>query len=164
MIMMRRGYLILLFVGGAALKAEEPPISVPAFGPRFKEIHERIEALYSTRNGTYPLPDPGINLFRLAAERAVVAEVPKEPIPTETLPDADTMLREATAPIKGGIVKASGDTAYFVANRKNYREGDLFVARFRGKPVTLTIKRVTATSVTFALDGAEVTISANQLR
>src|SRR4051812_21247457 len=72
------GFVAAVEAHAAVPKVEDAPITVPVFGPRFKEIHERIDALYRYRNGAYPLPDARINLFRPLTERAVVLETPRD--------------------------------------------------------------------------------------
>lgn len=169
---MFRPSLIFILLSCAAfsgeLRAATPPvaatpITVPVFGPRFKEIHERIDVLYRNRNGSYPLPDPQLNVFRTVAEKKVATATPKDPTPAEKI-DADTILRQAVMGVKGGIITDAEGAAFFFANQKRYREGDIIMARFRDKPVTLVIKRVTITNVTFGFENAEITVSANQLR
>lgn len=144
--------------------AEEAPISVPSFGPRYKEIHERIDALYRNRNGNTPLPTALVNPFRPATEANPTPVVPTEPTKTEVPIDSEVILRQALLTLRGGgIVTAQDGQAYYFLNQKRYREGDIISAKFRDKPVSILIKRVSGTLVTFSFDNAEVTVSANQL-
>lgn len=162
MIVKPRGvFFLFLLLGAVAYGADAGPVAVVSFGPRFKEIRERIDALYQYRTGKTPPPDQQVNLFRLPAEH-VVTPVPNQ-TPVEPPPDSEAILRQTLANLKGGIVNFGG-TAYFVTSRKNYQEGDVLALRYKDKQVAIVIRRVTATGVMFALDTAEVFVSANQLK
>lgn len=162
--------VLCLLAGDAALHAAtppapaEPPLTVPSFGPRFKEIHERIDALYQYRNGNYPPPDPSLNLFRSATERAAPVEIAKEATPVEAPPDPEAVVRQAITTLRGGIIKPFIGRAYFVANNKRYVEGDAFTARFRDKPVSIRVKKIEEKSVILSYENTDVTVTSNQLK
>ena len=146
-----------IVLGVGAVQAQ--PIAVPALGPRFKQTHERAEALFGPRNGTHPLPDAQLNLFRASADIAPPRVTPAAgEAPRPVLPADQTILQEALAALKkgGGGLVAIGGRTHLTFNQKVYKDGDSLSIPVRGKAVEIHITRISSSSVILSLNESEV--------
>ena len=183
-------------VGPAASAAAEPTATPPAdpaaktpkvavsvsnpLAPRFKQVRERIEALYQHRNQSPPPIDSRTNPFRppgvgggggaglgggatpsglpggsdLPAGEAAVGK------PSVPVANADeTLVQQAAATLKiSGVFEIAG-RSHLVINARPYSQGDVVQTQLQGETVYLRIKEIKKRSVTFTLRDAEMILS-----
>ncbi len=135
----------------------------PPLSPRFKQVRERIDALFLHRNEPPPPIDPRKNPFRPAGATPVAvlpgggptANLPPPPPP----PSADLdVLRLGAAALKvAGTVQING-RAHLIINQAPYKEGDVLNVRVKGQPVYLRVKNISRYSYTLSLNEAEISV------
>lgn len=139
----------------------KPPANLP-LSPRFKQVRERIDALFHLRNDAPPAPDPRGNPFRPAGPSLAPppgAVTPSAPIALETAPAGDQALLLAavgTLKITGGVERG-GDSLIGI-NAKLYKKGDVVQAVVQGQPVYLRVREVSGRTATLVLNDAETTV------
>ncbi len=171
----------LLACGAGALHAANAPAAgaapAPAAGKsavanpltvRFKQVQERIAALYQHRNEAPPPPDPRFNPFRTpgtaqvpppkveggdAAPGAADGQVPDR-MPSSNL----ALLQQGAATLKFGGTLEIGGRARLLINARTYKEGDVVQTQVRGEAIYLRIKEIAGRSVTLSLNDAEMTL------
>lgn len=155
----------------AAASASPPaaPATAPApkqsvanpLAPRFKQVRERIDALFLHRNAPLAPLDPKHNPFRLPGTRPV-APVPEGVVAEDAAPalPADNLaqLQQATATLKVSGVFEKGGRAHLVINARPYQQGDVVQTLVQGEKVYLRVKDISKRSVTLALHDAELTL------
>ena len=174
--MNRASFLILLAVlrlGASPLAAAEPvpkaipgtPAAPPPLSPRFKQVRERIGALYQNRSETPPPPDPRYNPFRppgVAIQSAPVLPASVEPALGEPVPVASATdlarLQEAVATLKVSGTFEKDGRLYLVINAKPYKDNDVNQTQVQGEPVYMRVRQVSRRSVTVVLNEAEMTL------
>lgn len=154
---MKAQRVVTFFVFGACLLASAQPIVVPSLGPRYKQTRERVDELFRYRNGTLPVPDPQLNLFRVAAYNSVFPELPVQTRVDEPAVSDEMILKLAVATLKGGTLTVGG-RSYLTINQKRHTEGDIIVIRVRDRPVSLLLKHLTPNSATFSYKSAEIVV------
>ncbi|MEO6567680.1 MAG: hypothetical protein ABIO94_02870 [Opitutaceae bacterium] len=127
------------------------PVAVPAFGPRFKQIRERADVMLGRRNGSTPPLDTNINLFQTPnTPTASPADNTPEPEPVGS---DDTLLAEALVVLKGKVNTMVREGRSVVSvGPTSYREGESLPVQLRTGKINLRITRITANSVTLALN------------
>lgn len=166
-------YIAILLVPAAAtalpvVAASDPAPAAPPkqsvaspLAPRFKQVRERIDALFLHRNATPAPLDPKHNPFRLPGAR------PKVPLPEGTVADgappalpADslTQLQQATATLKISGVFEIGGRSHLVINARPYKQGDVVQTLVQGEKVYLRVKDISKRSVTLVFNEAEMTL------
>ncbi len=149
--------------------AKAPGVAVP-LSPRFQQVRDRIQALFSGRLETPPPPDPRYNPFRptgaapLAPIRGVAAGG-ETPSPASAGSD-QVVLQQAVATLKvrGTIERGGRSQQLQVAinagpNRDGtYKEGDVITVIVQEQPYHLRVRQITRYSVMFSLNDAEYTL------
>jgi hypothetical protein len=149
----RRCCFASMLLLATAWSAQAQPVSVPALGPRYKQTHERIEALFQYRNGTYALPDTKLNPFR-SGELAMTQPTPdlKREQPPQDSDDA--VLRRAISMLQLARMEFGG-VSILVANQKPFKAGETMPVRFRDRTVQIVVKDITPAGVTLVYGTAE---------
>jgi hypothetical protein len=143
----------LLALGSLAAQ----PVTVPMLGPRFKQTRERAEVLFGRRNGAYPRPDAGVNLFQSPAETVRSPDTP-EPGPVGS---DEMLLSEAVAVLKrggGGTVLAPNGSMLLSVAGKSHGEGDSISVPLRTGTIDLRIIRISGKNVTLRLNQSEAVL------
>lgn len=157
----------LLFLGaallaGAALRAGEAPVPVsvgpakPAatlpLSPRFKQVRERVDALFALRNQAPAAPDPATNPFRTNVP--VVAAAPEVAPPVIQVTGDLALLQQIVASLKiTGVVERGGEMLVSV-NSRLYRKGEIV----QGQALDVRVKDIAGRVVILALNEAEMTL------
>lgn len=158
----------------AAAKAGSP---APAKGPaplpmagRFKQVQDRIAALYQHRNEPPPPPSPITNPFRNPGALMLRTDNPVNSDPnaakktalaegeTAPLTDAELLERGAETLRISGIFEV-GEKVFVVINARPFKPGDVVQSFVRGEAVFLRIKEIGKRTVTFTLNKAETTVT-----
>ena len=144
----------------AAGKSAPPnPLTV-----RFKQVQERIAALYQHRNAAPLPPDPRFNPFRTPGTAPVMPQKGEggEPVKGEVpdrMPSSNlALLQQGAATLKLGGTLEIGGSARLVINARTYKEGDVVQTQVRGEAIYLRIKEIAGRSVTLSLNDAEMTL------
>jgi hypothetical protein len=154
-------FVSLLPLATMAAQPVDQPITVPSFGPRFRQIRERAEVLFGRRDGAFPPPDARLNLFQ-NPEGTVIVQQGKVP-ELEPMGSDETLLNEAVAALKGkGGFAIQGNRTFFAVGGKNYGEGDSISVPLRAGPVLLRVTRISRSGVTLTLNQVEAEIRFNQ--
>jgi len=152
-----------------AAAASAPPAPAPApkqsvaspLAPRFKQVRERIDALFLHRNAPPAPPDPKHNPFRTPGARPV-APVAEGVAASNAAPppQADNLgqLQQAVATLKVSGVFEKGGRSHLVINARPYQQGDVVQTLVQGEKVYLRVKDISKRSVTLALHDAELTL------
>ncbi len=162
---------------GAAAEAKAAPPGAAAKGApalpmagRFKQVQDRIAALYQHRNETPPPPSPITNPFRNPGALVLRSEDPLNSDPnaakrtalaegeTAPLTDAELLERGAETLKISGIFEM-GDKVFVVINARPFKTGDVVQAFVRGEVVFLRIKDIGKRTATFTLNKAETTVT-----
>lgn len=149
-------------------KAPPGPPKAPGAGPlspRFKQIRERINALFEHRNEPPEPPDPRYNPFRPpgavpvaagpaanARDPAVAAQIPA-PLSSDL-----ALLQQAVATLKVSGTFQIGGRSHLVINAKPYKVGEVIQTKVKGESVFLRVRAISRNSVTLGLNGAEMTL------
>jgi len=148
----------------APASSASPAAPVP-LSPRFKQVRERISALYQNRNETPPPPDPRYNPFRppgVAIQAAPVLPASAEPAAGEPVLVASATdlarLQEAVATLKVSGTFEKDGRLYLVINAKPYKDNDVIQTQVQGEPVYMRVRQVSRRSVTVVLNEAEMTL------
>ncbi len=147
--------------------AAPPPASAPKqsvpnpLAPRFKQVRERIDALFLHRNAPPEPLDPKHNPFRSPGDRPVVPVA--EGLVAETVApaapaDALAQLQQAAATLKVSGVFEKGGRSHLVINARPYQQGDVVQTLVQGEKVYLRVKEIAKRSVTLALHDVEMTL------
>ena len=137
------------------------PVPIP---PRFLQVRARIEALFAQRNSPPPTPDERANPFRPPG--AVLAEPVAAPdgvlVPVSGNRDL-TLLQQAVATLKVRGTVQRGKILQLVINSGpgkdgTYKEGDVVNVNLSPESVPLRVQEITRYSVTFRLNGVEMTL------
>ena len=161
----------LLAIASPAVAAESAakPASQVSMQSRFKQVQERVGALYQNRNQPPPPVDPRYNPFRAPGTAPVAPPVvsegdtgPRPPGGAELsgpAPGASLgLLQQGAATLKvSGIFEISG-RAHLVINSRPYKEGDVVQTLVQGETVYLRVKEISKRSVTLSLNDAEMTL------
>jgi hypothetical protein len=146
-------------------EAAKIPSSVP-LSPRFKQVRERIDALFEHRNQPPPPPEARLNPFR---PPGVLTDAQSAAMPTDSpllittpvpnVPSSDlTRLQESVATLKvSGTFEKEGQV-YLVINQKPYKDNEVIPTQVRGETIYLRIRQVSRRGVTVALNEAEMTL------
>jgi hypothetical protein len=162
--------LIAATLAVATLGAGEPPAPAkppaPPLSPRFKQVRERIDALFQNRNETPAPPDARMNPFRPpglpveAPDSTVVAggvALPESLVPR--VPPTDiARLQEGVATLKVSGTFEKDGRLYLVINAKPYKDNDVIQTQVQGEPVYMRVRQISARSVTVVLNEAEMTL------
>jgi hypothetical protein len=167
------GLLLFLSAGAGMLPAADAPSTPagakpppgPVLSPRFKQVRERIDALFSNRNDTPATPDPRQNPFRspgtVIESRPVPAptepNAPSEPLPVASATDL-ARLQAAVATLKVSGTFEKDGRLFLVINAKPYKDNDVLQTQIQGEPVYMRVRQVTRHSVTVVLNDAEMTL------
>ena len=142
-------------------KTAKPSVPNP-FAPRFKQVRDRIEALFGHRNETPPAPDLRTNPFRVPGAAVPVAPVNREQTaaaPTAPAAVADlTLLQDSAATLRVSGVFEIGGRSHLVINARPYKEGDVVQTQVKGEAVYLRVREISKRSVTLELNEAELTL------
>jgi hypothetical protein len=145
-----------LATADTAAKSPKPPAQTPLTA-RFKQVRERIDALFSRRNEAPLPPDPRNNPFRAPGEPIAVPRTDGTgpvPDPVSNL----SLLQQSAATLRvSGVFEISGRT-HLVINARPYKEGDFVQTQVRGETVQLRVRQILKRSVTFELNDAELTV------
>lgn len=150
----------------AAASAPTPPPPAPKqsvaspLAPRFKQVRDRIDALFLHRNEPPAPLDPKHNPFRLPGARPV-APVPEGATAVAApVPEADNLaqLQQAAATLKVSGLFEKGGRSHLVINARPYQQGDVVQTLVRGEKVYLRVKEISKRSVTLVLHDAEMTL------
>ncbi len=162
---------VVLGVRAAETKEPKEPGAVkapaaPPLSPRFKQVRDRIDALFHNRYETPPPPDARLNPFRppgavVAApapspggrDAPVVQVVAPKPVLDDT---ALLQASVATLKISGNFEK--GGRSYLVIIGKPSAAKDVVQTQVQGETVYLRIRQITRDSVTLVLNEAETTL------
>jgi hypothetical protein len=135
---------------------------VPPLSPRFQQVRNRIDALFSNRLSPPPPLDPRHNPFRAAGAFAAAAVVPgdaRTAASTEP-PAADlSVLQQAVATLKVGGRFVSAGREHRMVNARLYKEGDVIPTQLQGQPVYLRVKALNQKSLTLSLGESELTLT-----
>jgi hypothetical protein len=140
--------------------APAPKVSVPnPFAPRFKQVRDRVDALFRLRNEPPAPPDIRTNPFRLPGSGNVApATRPDEPPPTPAAVSNLSLLQDSMATLRvSGVFEISG-RSHLVINGRPYKEGDVVQTQVRGEAVYLRVREISKHTVTLALHDAEMTL------
>lgn len=152
----------------AKAKAAASASPAPKIGPpnpqaaRFRQVRERIDALFRHRNEVPPPFDARANPFRgvgavastAAAGRGGMAEAPA-PVPSN--PDL-ALLQQCAAAIKvAGNVEING-RQHLIINQAPYKEGDVIIVRVKSRPVYLRLKEISRLTFTLTLNDSEFVV------
>lgn len=152
--------------------AKTPPpaskaMSTPPLSPRFRQVRERIDALFRHRNETPPPPDPRLNPFRPAGAVPAAATTASggrdsaaagDQLPAPPSSDL-ALLQQAVATLKvSGVVEIPGRGAHLVINAKPYKVGEVIQTKVQGESVFLRVRNISRNSVTLGLNVAEMTL------
>ena len=143
----------------ADIPAKAPKASVPnPFAPRFKQVRERIDALFGHRNETPPAPDLRTNPFRVPGAPVATLprhdEAPKAPDVASDL----SLLQQSAATLRVSGVFEIGGRSHLVINARPYKEGDVVQTQVQGEAVYLRVREIAKRSVTLELNDAELTL------
>ncbi len=153
--------------GAAAPAKGSPPL--PMAG-RFKQVQDRIAALYQHRNETPAPPSPITNPFRNPGALVLRTDNPVNSDPnaakktalaegeTAPLTDAELLERGAESLRISGLFEM-GEKTFVVINARPFKTGDVVQAFVRGEAVFLRIKEIGKRTVTFTLNKAETTVT-----
>jgi hypothetical protein len=154
----------------SAAKSTSPPPSpkgtaTASLPPRFRQIRERISALFDTRTTPPAPPDPRTNPFRPAgAVSSAPLPVAEGAAPASVAVNMDlTTLQQAVATLKvRGVVQIGSRMQLVITSagkEGTYKEGDIInVLLPPGDPVHLRVRQVSRYSVTLSLNDAELTL------
>ncbi len=148
----------VLSVVAAPLKAPKQSVTNP-LAPRFKQVRDRIDALFQHRNAPPLALEPQQNPFRVpGAARptgpAGTGTAVVVPAPADNL----ALLQQAAAALKVSGVFEIGGRSHLVINARPYKQGDVVQAQAQGERVYLRVKEISKRSVTLALNDAEMTL------
>ena len=130
--------------------------------PRFRQVRERIDALFRHRNETPLVFDARSNPFRgigaiapmPVAGRSGAADAP---VPVPTNPDL-ALLQQSAATIKvAGNVEING-RQHLIINQAPYKEGDVIIVRVKGRPIYLRLKEISRLTFTLSLNEADLVV------
>jgi hypothetical protein len=143
-------------------KAPKPSVPKP-IAPRFKQVRDRIDALFGHRNETPPAPDLRTNPFRVPGAPVPAASVAsrEEGAPAPTAPAAVedlSLLQESAATLRVSGVFEIGGRSHLVINARPYKEGDVVQTQVKGEAVYLRVREISKRSVTLELNEAELTL------
>lgn len=173
--MKRAGLLLFLLLAATGpLPAAEPAATaaaklppVPPLSPRFKQVRERIDALFSNRNETPAPPDARANPFRspgaviearpVTAPEPTSSTTPNEPLPVASATDL-ARLQAAVATLKVSGTFEKDGRLFLVINAKPYKDNDVLQTQIQGEPVYMRVRQVSRHSVTVVLNEAEMTL------
>jgi hypothetical protein len=145
-----------LATADTAAKTPKPPAPTP-LASRFKQVRERIDALFSRRNEAPLPPDPRNNPFRAPGERIVVPRT-NEP---DAIPDPVSnlsLLQQSVATLRVSGVFEIGGRTHLVINARPYKVGDFVQTQVKGEAIQLRVGKILNRSVTFELNDAELTV------
>ncbi len=162
----------VLVLGAGSLRAADAPAAAaegklppaPVISPRFKQVRERIDALFSNRNDTPAAPDLRFNPFRspgaVVEPRPTVApesSAASEPLPVASATDL-ARLQQAVATLKVSGTFEKDSRLFLVINAKPYKDNDVLQTQVQGEPVYMRVRQVSRHSVTVVLNEAEMTL------
>lgn len=138
---------------GAPGAAKAPPMAA-----KFKQIRERIDALFHHRSES-PVPiGPADNPFRppgpMKDSRAAGGEASPVAEPAGNL----ALLQQAAATLRVSGIVEIGDRSHVVINNKPYKIGDVVPAAVQGEAVPVRVRAITRAAITLELNEAEVTL------
>jgi hypothetical protein len=147
--------------------AKAPAAAVP-LSPRFQQVRDRINALFSDRVETPPPPDLRYNPFRPIGAGPPIpvrgASTGREtPAPASAISD-QALLQQAVALLKvGGVVRLKdGRMLRSISSGPNkegtYKEGDVLTVIVQDEPIHIRVRQITAFSVMFSFNDAEITL------
>lgn len=149
---------------GPLLAAAEPAAKAPTRAgtpvpPRFKQVRDRIDALFRHRNEPPPPLGPETNPFRLPGSTLPASTPRGESAAAETRGPELITLQQAAATLRiSGTFELNGQ-AHLVINARPYKAGDVIPAPVGGETVYLRVRDISRRSVTLALNEAELTLS-----
>jgi hypothetical protein len=163
--------VLLLSVAAAVSLSGAEPAAVPktpsaaTLSPRFKQVRDRIDALFGYRNAPPPPPEARLNPFRVPGTMsgAQLGSMPGDSALITTVvpnvPSSDlTRLQESVATLKvSGTFEKEG-LVYLVINQKPYKDNEVIPAQVRGETIYLRIRQVSRRGVTVVLNEAELTL------
>ena len=128
-------------LGGEPVSPEKAPS--PPLSPRFKQVRERIDALFQNRNETPPPPNPRLNPFRPPGLPAIdpepaqfSADLGLSLTPAPVIPASDlARLQEGVATLKVSGTFDKDGLLYLVINAKPYKNNDVIQTQVQGEPV-----------------------------
>ncbi len=153
----------------AAVPPAKASTPLPMAG-RFKQVQDRIAALYQHRNEAPPPPSPITNPFRNPGALVLRTDNPVNSDPnaakktalaegeTAPLTDAELLERGAETLRISGLFEM-GEKTFVVVNARPFKTGDVVQAFVRGEAVFLRIKEIGKRTVTFTLNKAETTVT-----
>jgi hypothetical protein len=144
-------------LGASAVPAAPKPSVPNPFAGRFKQVNERIDALFHHRNEAPPPPDARNNPFRVPGA-AMPAARPGEPAPAPDPASNLTRLQESVSTLRVSGLFEIGGRSHLVINARPYKEGDVVQTQVQGEAVYLRVREISRRSVTLELGDAEMTL------
>lgn len=147
----------------AKASAATPAGKVPPLSPRFRQIRDRIDALFQHRNAALPPLDPRLDPFRppgavpeIPAVKTADSNTAAAPV---VAPSSDVkLLQESMATLKVSGVFEIGGKQHLVINSRPYKEGDVIQTQVRGVAVYLRVRQISRNSLVLVLNQAEMTL------
>lgn len=163
--------------GGSAMAAEVAPAAAPAttssttqssLTTRFKQMHERVLALFQHRNEPPAPVEPRHNPFRAPGAAPIAPPTTEGDAASRPLSGSDysglapgsslALLQQGAATMKVSGIFEIGGRAHLVINSRPYKEGDVVQTLVQGETVYLRVKEISKRSVTLSLNDAEMTL------
>ncbi len=149
----------VLAVGFAAAPKTPGP---PPLSPRFKQVRERIDALFADRSTPPPNPTLLDNPFRppgaIPAEPEPTPENPAEPAPAAPVSSDLETLQQAVATLRVTGTFNVGGEVHLVINARPYKAGDVLQVSLPRGTVYLRVREIAPNLVTLTLNEAEMTL------
>jgi hypothetical protein len=142
----------------AGKATDKTPAAAP-LSPRFQQVRNRIEALFEHRIAPTPTSQVS-NPFRIAGASPIslVSEIATgESKPAQSNIDLIS-LQQAVATLKVSGTFEFGGKQQLVVNSRPYKEGDIIPTQVQGQSVYLRVRAISRTSITLALNEAEMTL------
>lgn len=149
----------------AAVKtpAAAPAGKTPPLSPRFRQVRDRIDALFQHRNAALPPLDPSLDPFRPpgavpAPSSVKISDSDGAKVPVVG-PSSDVrLLQDAAATLKVSGIFEIGGKQHLVINSRPYKEGDVIQTQVQGNTVYLRVRQISRNSMVLVLNQAELAV------
>ena len=174
------GLSVLVFWGASAFAGEAPATptaapgaaktpavasaaKAPPLSPRFRQIRDRIDALFQHRNAALPPLDPTLDPFRPpgavpAAPLPQISNSSGAKVPVVVPSSGVKLLQDAAATLRVSGIFEIGGKQHLVINSRPYKEGDVIQTQVQGNTVYLRIRQIARNSMVLVLNQAELTV------
>ena len=140
-----------------------PAGKAPPLSPRFRQVRDRIDALFQHRNAALPPLDPRLDPFRppgaapeILPLKSIDSGAAGAPV---AAPSSDVkLLQESVATLKVSGIFEIGGKQHLVINSRPYKEGDVIQTQVRGTAVYLRVRQISRNSLVLVLNQAETTL------